>query len=140
MARLALRGLSWATGGVVHCAVPCEVHRMIFSDDTRYLIDTVCSYEPDLPNGFYSVSKLQTKMNRVDATMILESLGNRGYVHWGDKYHSAFWLLEEARAYKNIEKLENRERWKERLIGFAFGIVTGVATGTLVAVLSGLIG
>ena len=113
---------------------------MIFSDDTKYLIDTVCGYEPDLPNGFYSVTKLQSKMEHGDATMILESLGNRGYVHWGDKCHSAFWLLEEARAYKNIEKLENRERWKERLIGFVFGVVTGVASGALVALLSGLIG
>lgn len=112
---------------------------MILSDNTKRLIDALLGYEPDLPNGFYSVTTLQEKLPGISTVMVLESMANRGLIRWGDKQHTAFWLLEEARAYKNIEKLEGKERWKERLIGFVFGIAAGVATGLLVAWLTGLI-
>ena len=112
---------------------------MILTDNMKRLIDTLNTYEPDLPNGFYSVKVLQEKLD-FTAQFVLESLANDGLIRWGDKHHTGFWLLERARNYKNIEKLERIERWRERLLGFLFGAVTGVLTCVLTAWLPHLFG
>lgn len=46
---------------------------MILSDNMKHLIDTLNTYEPDLPNGFYSVKALQDKLD-FTAQFVLESL------------------------------------------------------------------
>lgn len=112
---------------------------MILTDNMKRLIDTLNTYEPDLSNGFYSVKVLQSKLG-FTAQFVLESLANDGLIRWGDKQHTGFWLLERARNYKNIEKLERIERWKERLLGFLFGAVTGVLTCVLTAWLPHIFG
>ena len=48
---------------------------MILSDNMKRLIDTLNTYEPDLPNGFYSVKVLQDKLD-FTAQFVLESLAN----------------------------------------------------------------
>jgi hypothetical protein len=103
---------------------------MILTDNMKRLIDELNVYEPDLPNGFYSVNVLQRRLD-FTAQFVLESLANDGLIRWGDKQHTAFWLLERARNYKNIEKLERIERWKERAIGFVCGILTSIVTGLI---------
>ena len=70
---------------------------MILSDNMKRLIDTLNTYEPDLPNGFYSVKVLQDKLD-FTAQFVLESLANDGLIRWGDTQHTAFWLLERAKS------------------------------------------
>lgn len=113
---------------------------MILSDNMKHLIDTLNTYEPDLPNGFYSVKALQDKLD-FTAQFVLESLANDGlirWIRWGDTQHTAFWLLERARNYKKIHRLEKIEQWKERGIGFACGVLTSVVAGLISIVLAGV--
>ncbi len=110
---------------------------MILSDNMKRLIDTLNTYAPDLPNGFYSVKNLQGKMD-FTAQFVLESLANDGLIRWGDTQHTAFCPLERARNYKKIHRLEKIEQWKERGIGFACGVLTSVIAGLISIVLAGV--
>ena len=110
---------------------------MILSDNMKRLIDTLNTYDSDLPNGFYSVKVLQDKLD-FTAQFVLESLANDGLIRWGDTQHTAFWLLERARNYKKIHRLEKIEQWKERGLGFACGVLTSVAAGLISIVLAGV--
>jgi len=110
---------------------------VILSDNMKHLIDTLNTYEPDLPNGFYSVKALQDRLD-FTAQFVLESLANDGLIRWGDTQHTAFWLLERAKNYKKIHKLEKIEQWKERWIGFACGVLTSVVAGAISIVLAGV--
>lgn len=102
---------------------------MILSKDTRKVIDTLLTYDEDLPNRFYSVSMLEKKISGPVRVMdILEDMGEKKLIRWGDKEHTGFRLLESGRSYKEIQGLENRDRWKERLIGFVSGaLITVIA-------------
>ena len=92
---------------------------MILSKDTRKVIDILLTYDEDLPNRFYSVRffffLIKAPVRVVD---VLEDMDNLGLLRWGDKQHTAFRISERARSYKEIQRLEKWERWKERLIGF----------------------
>lgn len=110
---------------------------MILSDNMKHLIDTLNTYELDLSNGFYSVKALQDKLD-FTAQFVLESLANDGLIRWGDTQHTAFWLLERARNYKKIHRLEKIEQWKERAIGFVCGVLTSVVAGAISIVLAGI--
>lgn len=100
---------------------------MILSKDTRKVIDILLTYDEDLPNHFYSVRFLETKIKApVRVVDVLEDMDNLGLLRWGDKQHTAFRISERARSYKEIQRLEKWERWKERLIGFVSGVVLTV--------------
>ena len=100
---------------------------MILSKDTRKVIDILLTYDEDLPNRFYSVRFLETKIKApVRVVDVLEDMDNLGLLRWGDKHHTAFRISERARSYKEIQRLEKWERWKERLIGFVSGVVLTV--------------
>ena len=100
---------------------------MMLSRDTRQVIDTLLTYDEDLPNRFYSVRLLETKIQEPIRVMdVLDDLAEMGLLQWGDRQHTGFRLMERARAYKEIQRLENRERWKERLTGFVSGVLLTV--------------
>ena len=100
---------------------------MILSKDTRKVIDILLTYDEDLPNRFYSVRFLETKIKApIRVVDVLEDMDNLGLLRWGDKQHTDFRILESARSYKEIQRLEKWERWKERLIGFVSGVVLTV--------------
>lgn len=108
---------------------------MILSKDTRKVIDILLTYDEDLPNRFYSVRFLETKIKApIRVVDVLEDMDNLGLLLWGDKQHTAFRILESARSYKEIQRLEKWERWKERLIGFVSGVVLTVIAWLLSAI------
>lgn len=110
---------------------------MILSDNTKKVIDTFLTYDEDIPNRFYSVGVLESKIiEPIRVLDVLEELSVMGMLQWGDKQHTGFRLLESARSYKNIQHLENKERWKERLIGFASGVILTVAAWVLNIIVS----
>ena len=96
---------------------------MMLSRDTRKVIDTLLTYDEDLPNRFYSVRLLETKIQEPIRVMdVLDDLAEMGLLQWGDRQHTGFRLMERARAYKEIQRLENRER----LTGFVSGVLLTV--------------
>lgn len=102
---------------------------MILSKNTRKVIDVLLTYEEDLPNRFYSVYRLEAKLkDPIRVVDVLEDLHEMGLLQWGDKQHTAFRISERARAYKEINRLENQERWKERIVGFISGVLMTLIT------------
>ena len=97
--------------------------------DMWIVIDTLLTYDEDLLNRWYSVLLLESKITKpIRVVDVLQQLSELNLVQWGDKQRTAFRLLTFGRSYKEVQRLESRERWKERLIGFVFGIVTsGIA-------------
>lgn len=109
---------------------------MILSKDTRRIIDTLLTYDEDLPNRFYSVRVLESKIKEpIRVVDVLDELECKGMLRWGDNQHTAFRILESARSYKEIHRLEELERWKERLIGFVSGVVLTVIAWALSTIL-----
>ena len=71
---------------------------MILSKDTRKVIDILLTYDEDLPNRFYSVRFLETKIKApVRVVDVLEDMDNLGLLRWGDKQHTAFRISERER-------------------------------------------
>lgn len=100
---------------------------MILSKSTRVVIDELLTYDEDLPNRFYSVRKLEGRVKAdIRVVDVLNDLDVQGLLEWGDKQHSAFRITERARSYKELQRLEGWERWKERLIGFGSGVILTV--------------
>ena len=100
---------------------------MILSRNTRIVLNTLLTYEEDMVNRFYSVSMLESKIRKpIRVVDVLNDLNEMGLLQWGDKQHTAFRISERARSYKEIQRLEKWERWKERLIGFVSGVVLTV--------------
>lgn len=100
---------------------------MILSRNTRIVLDTLLTYDEDMINRFYSVSLLESKIREpIRVVDVLEELERMGMLQWGDTHHTAFRILESARSYKEIQRLEKWERWKERLIGFVSGVTLTV--------------
>ena len=100
---------------------------MILSRNTRIVLNTLLTYEEDMVNRFYSVSLLESKIRKpIRVVDVLNDLNEMGLLRWGDKQHTAFRISERARSYKEIQRLEKWERWKERLIGFVSGVVLAV--------------
>ena len=100
---------------------------MILSRNTRIVLNTLLTYDEDMVNRFYSVSMLESKIRKpIRVVDVLNDLNEMGLLRWGDKQHTAFRISERARSYKEIQRLEKWERWKERLIGFVSGVVLTV--------------
>lgn len=65
-------------------------------------------------------------MNDTHKMVYRLTMGQQRLIYWGDQQHTGFRLMESARSYRNIQRLENRERWKERVLGFVSGVLLSV--------------
>lgn len=54
---------------------------------------------------------------------VLHTLEDTKVIRWGDKQHTAFALNESGKSYREFDRLEAKERWKERIIGFAVAML-----------------
>lgn len=103
---------------------------MKLSKDCKKILDAVILLKPNNGIRFYTndyvlnVSDLGMTPERFLGT--LDMLESAKAIIWGDKQHTAFALTERGRSYKEIDRLEAVDRWKERLYGFLFGVLTAV--------------
>ena len=104
---------------------------MKLSPDCKKVIEAVKSLEPNNGIRFYTndyvLRSTNLGLSAQDFLGILDTLENAKAIIWGDKQHSGFALTEQGRSYKEIDRLEAIDRWKERIYGFVFGVLTSVA-------------
>lgn len=103
------------------------------TESMKNALDFMISNEPNLQNRFYSVNSLPCEFGTV------VTLANEEYVAFGDKQSSAVYLLDKGRNYKEIERNKAVDYWKDKIITFVFGFVSGVATTVIGALLINLI-
>lgn len=114
---------------------------MKLSKDTKRVISVLNSTDPDLPNGFYDVNKISAHHSIKDipgdaVRGILETMERQGFVVFDPKHRIAVRKLELCRSYKEIDRLESADKWKERVCGFVFGIVSTVILNNLDAIMN----
>ena len=104
---------------------------MKLSSDCKKVLDAVIRLEPNNGIRFYTNDYVLNNSN-LDLTPnqflgILDTLETANAINWGDKQHTAFSLTERGRSYKEINRLETKDRWIERIWGFFAGVLTSVA-------------
>ena len=87
------------------------------------------SNAPDLQGRFYTVFKMPCEYGTV------ETLANEGYVAFGDKQKTVVYLLDKGKNYKEIQRNENKAFWKDKIVSFVLGFVSGVLVTVVTSLL-----
>lgn len=104
----------------------------------KCVLDALLSYPPDLQNRFYTVSGLAGRLpalSQAELWAALKTAANDQLLEFADPQNTCFMLLEKGACYKEYSRLESLERWKERGIGFAAGVLLSVTTAIILSVL-----
>ena len=100
---------------------------MKLSWDCKKVLDAVKDLKPNNGIRFYTNEYVFQSSNLgltpQEFTGVLDMLEEAHAIKWGDQQHTAFALTEQGRSYKEIDRLERRERWKERAYGFITGAI-----------------
>lgn len=104
----------------------------------KSFLDAIVGSEPNLQGRFYTVDFIASKnpapgISYARFRGVLDSLVDMKVIAWADKAHSAFTVSETGFGYRELERLEKRQRRKERFIGFVTGIVSGIIVGIAVS-------
>ena len=109
---------------------------MKLSKNCKSILDTIISLKPDLAGIYYTVryiaENFEGTMEYDEYRGVLDTLAELHAIRWGDEQRTAFSLTERGRAYKEIDRLEARERWKERAFGFAAGVVSSLLVAFII--------
>ena len=98
---------------------------MLLDQDTKYALDSILAAKPDGPRQSYSYPYLCNVISMDEDHMfpIIKSLVDKGLAEYAYAVNSrgrrdvGIALTQNGRKYKEIGRLERRERWKERFIG-----------------------
>jgi len=100
---------------------------MKLTRDCKALLDTLITLEPNNGIRFYTADYVLNSMPNAPSPekflALLDTLAETKAITWGDSQHTVFSLTEAGWEYKQIDRLETVERWKERAFGFATGVV-----------------
>lgn len=86
-------------------------------------LDFMIANEPNLQERFYLVNSLPCQFGTV------ETLVNEEYIAYGDKQKSAVYLLDKGANYKEIEFKKKLDYWKDKIISFVIGLLSGIIVG-----------
>lgn len=99
---------------------------MKLTKDCKAVLDTVISIEPDNGLRFYTndyvINQPSLAIPPEKFMSVLDTLVELHAIQWGDKEHTAFSMTEIGQEYKQIDRLEKRDRWKARIAGFLTGV------------------
>lgn len=113
---------------------------MKLSKNCKLILDTIISLKPDVAALYYTAhyvaEHVELDISYDEYKGMLNTLAEVHAIEWGDKQHTVFMLNEKGRAYKELDRLEAKERWVERVTGFVLGIISTL----LVALITGKIG
>lgn len=114
---------------------------MIIDESSRAALDALISGEPDLPKGVYSFQSALSliPLDEVAAHRVIRSLLSSGLLelaHDQKGNEAGVALSQRGLCYKELQKLETKARWKERIIGFVFGVLTSVVATAILSVLA----
>ncbi len=102
---------------------------MKLTSDCKYLLEQIAKIPPDKDNLHHSIIFVaayiddQERFDKASYIGVLDTLSSLNAIQWSDPEHAYFKLTEVGKNYREIDRLERRERWKERLIGFVVGAV-----------------
>lgn len=102
---------------------------MYLSEDSKLFLDVMIKNSPDLMNGYFRVDFVIEnakgyKGDYFSAKGVTETLVKQELAKFGDSSRETIRLLEAGRAYKELEGLERKDRWIQRIWGFLAGIAT----------------
>lgn len=107
---------------------------MKLTKNCKMILDTVIAIEPNSGIRFYTndyVFRSLPDSSLTEETFVglLDELEELKAIKWADAQHTGFSMTGIGLEYKEIDRLEKAERWKERIFGFVSGIlVTVLAT------------
>ena len=100
---------------------------MKLTKNCKLLLDEINKIQPD-NNGIYYIVRSVAEHADLPYTYdvyrgVLNTLADCNAIQWADKQKTAFLLNVVGREYKQLDRLEKKERWKERLVGFVFAML-----------------
>lgn len=118
---------------------------MILNASTRSMLRLLQASKPDRTRGAFSYDRIreisgldETEMFRALKDLVAHGLAEYAYAASGDKKRDAGIALTQRGFYfDEMNRLERRERWKERALGFFSGIATSVLAGVILSLLVG---
>lgn len=113
---------------------------MRLSKNQKVVLDYCIKNKYNLQGRFYTLSYLAGHIDSLDYDVLIEvcvSLEEMRLISWGDKQQTAFRLTGNGRDYREIDHLEKREMWANRIWGFVCGVSTGVLSMLLISALIG---
>ena len=114
---------------------------MILDRESRKMLDLLISSEPDLPRRTFSYERIcelsgkdPDDMFPIIKKLVSSGLAETGYAVTpsGKQHDRGIALSQDGRKYKEIGRLVRREQWKERIVGFVFGVLTSVAASLII--------
>ena len=114
---------------------------MLIDKDTRKLLKLLNNSEPDFSRGIFSFEHILeiSKMDEAKLSPIVKELEKQGlaeYAAYSSGMKIGIALTQRGKKYKELQRLESRERWKERIIGFVSGVLATVLSGLILELLS----
>ena len=114
---------------------------MILDRESKTMLDNLISGEPDYARGTFSYEYIceQFHMDSDDVLRIAKELEKKGlveYARWSSGPSMGVLLTQAGKAYREINRLESKERWKERIIGFTFGVLSAVSIAVILELAS----
>lgn len=93
---------------------------------------------PDLSGDFFTVDFIAQNLgfNHMKALAVCESLSNEKYIVFGDSHKSTVRPLEMGINFKELKKQKEISYWKDKLISFVLGFLSGVAVGVVTVFLT----
>ena len=107
---------------------------MLLDKETKRVLDTIMAAQPDNPRNSYSYPYLcevlaldEDDMFPVVKNLVEKGLAEYAYVVSGQKRRDVgIALKQDGLKYKELNRLERRERWKERFIGAGVTILVWI--------------
>lgn len=111
---------------------------MKLSKSQKVVLDFCINHPCNLQNRFHTIEHLSAGIPDMSYDSVYEtceSLAEKSLLLWGDKQHTAVRLTGDGRDYREIDHLEKKEIWLNRLWGFLVGVATSVTVTVILSVL-----
>lgn len=116
---------------------------MLLDKESKAMLDLLLSSEPDKPRQSFSYEHICEISGKEEADMfrIVKGLVSNGFAEYAYRVTSSgrkdagIALTQSGVKYKELGRLERRERWKERFFGFVFGVATSVFAAIITRIL-----
>ena len=104
---------------------------MILDKESKDMLDLLLTSKPDSPRNSFSY-------DYICEISSIKNLVKNGFAEYAYRVSSSgqkdagIALTQVGLKYKEINRLERRERWKERIAGFCFGVASSVIAAIII--------
>ena len=113
---------------------------MILDKESKDMLDLLLTSKPDSPRNSFSYDYICeiSGIPEDDMFPIIKNLVKTGFAEYAYRVSSSgrkdagIALTQVGLKYKEINRLERRERWKERIAGFCFGVASSVIAAIII--------